>query len=53
MTGYYGVKSFAYRGFLRSSSGAIATFQVPGSGTKNYLGTFPYSINQSGAITGC
>jgi hypothetical protein len=35
-------------GFLRTPHGSFTTFDAPGAGT----GTFPYSINFWGAITG-
>src|SRR5215831_7580741 len=44
--------SFGSHGFLRAPDGAITTFDPPGAGTTGGRGTFPTSINPSGAITG-
>jgi hypothetical protein len=47
ITGYY-ASSGVGRSFLRSPSGAITTFEVPGE----IGGTFAVSINSAGAIVG-
>jgi hypothetical protein len=54
VTATYLDASNVYHGFLRSPQGAFMTFEAPGADTTpgNYSGTFPVSINQSGAITG-
>ena len=39
-------------GFVRSPSGAITTFDVPGAGTGSGQGTFPANINPAGTIVG-
>jgi hypothetical protein len=43
-----------YHGFLRSPEGTIITFEAPGADTtpNDFNGTFPYSINDQGVITG-
>ena len=44
--------NFVFHGFLRASNGTLTTFDAPGAGTGLGEGTFPSSINPSGAITG-
>jgi hypothetical protein len=46
--------NFVYRGFVRSPSGKITTFDAPGADTTpgSYNGTVPNSINDLGEITG-
>jgi hypothetical protein len=39
-------------GFERAANGKIANFEAPGAGTSGYQGTFPFSINTAGDITG-
>ena len=39
-------------GFLRRPDGTIITFDAPGAGTSPFDGTYPSSVNPSGAITG-
>jgi uncharacterized membrane protein len=43
-----------YHGFLRSPEGTFTTFEAPGADTtpNDFNGTFPYSINDQGVITG-
>jgi hypothetical protein len=43
-----------YHGFLRSPEDTFITFDAPGADTtpNDFNGTFPYSINDQGAITG-
>jgi hypothetical protein len=43
-----------YHGFLRSPEGTFITFEAPGADTtpNDFNGTFPYSINDQGVITG-
>ena len=43
-----------YHGFLRSPEGTFITFDAPGADTtpNDFNGTFPYSINDQGVITG-
>jgi uncharacterized membrane protein len=43
-----------YHGFLRSPDGRFTSFQAPGADTtpNDFNGTFPYSINDQGVITG-
>jgi hypothetical protein len=54
ITGSYLDANNVYRGFLRSPDGAVITFEAPGADTtaNDYNGTFPYSINDQGVITG-
>jgi hypothetical protein len=52
ITGYYTDANGGARGFLRSPTGKISTFAVPGGGDGPYQGTFAYAINDLGAITG-
>src|SRR5438094_9701737 len=54
ITGYYLDASGAFHGFLRAPDGSVTTFNAPGAGAGTDLrqGTFPKSINPSGAITG-
>src|SRR5436309_1119905 len=54
ITGYYLDASGAFHGFLRAPDGSVTTFDAPGAGAGTDLrqGTFPKSINPSGAITG-
>jgi predicted membrane protein len=40
------------RGFLRAPDGAITEFDAPGAGTGAYLGTYAWSINPVGEVTG-
>jgi hypothetical protein len=57
VTGYWapfpgGVLS-SYHGFVRDPAGTVTTFDAPGSaGFGTFFGTFPFSINAAGAITG-
>ena len=39
-------------GFQRFADGTIGTFDAPRAGTAQFQGTFPYAINNAGAITG-
>jgi hypothetical protein len=39
-------------GFVRSSNGALTTFDVPEAGTASGQGTFAFSLSPSGAIAG-
>ncbi|MGA2591794.1 MAG: hypothetical protein ABSH32_17925, partial [Bryobacteraceae bacterium] len=39
-------------GFLRASSGTIATFRAPGAGGGAYQGTVSFSINSAGVLAG-
>jgi hypothetical protein len=43
-----------YHGFVRSPEGTFTTFEAPGADTTpgDFNGTFPYSINDQGVITG-
>lgn len=43
-----------YHGFLRSPEGTFISFDAPGADTtpNDFSGTFPYSINDQGVITG-
>jgi hypothetical protein len=43
-----------YHGFVRSPEGRFTTFEAPGADTtpNDFNGTFPYSINDQGVITG-
>jgi len=39
-------------GFQRFADGTISTFDAPGAGAGFFQGTFPYAINNAGAIAG-
>jgi hypothetical protein len=54
ITGIYLDANNVFHGFLRSPEGAVTTFEAPGADTtaNDYNGTFPYSINDQGVITG-
>jgi hypothetical protein len=54
ITGSYLDANNVYHGFLRSPEGAFTTFEAPGADTtpNDFNGTFPYGINDQGAITG-
>jgi len=51
ITGTY-CDAVACHGFLRDRDGTITTFYAPGAGTSGFAGTFPFSINPAGTITG-
>jgi hypothetical protein len=54
ITGYYLDANNVFHGFLRSPEGKFTTFEAPGADTtaNDYNGTFPYTINDQGVITG-
>jgi uncharacterized membrane protein len=52
VAGYYADNHFRYHGFVRAADGTITSFDAPGAATKQGRGTFAYSINDTGAITG-
>jgi uncharacterized membrane protein len=54
ITGIYLDANNVYHGFLRSPEGTFTTFEAPGADTTagSYSGTFPYSVNDQGVITG-
>src|SRR5947209_2223191 len=54
ITGYYADANSVFHGFLRAPDGSLTTFDAPGAGAGADLrqGTFPKSINPTGAITG-
>jgi uncharacterized membrane protein len=54
ITGIYLDANNVYHGFLRSPEGAFTTFEAPGADRTagSYSGTFPYSVNNQGVITG-
>jgi hypothetical protein len=54
ITGIYLDANNVYHGFLRSPDGTVTTFEAPGADTTagDFNGTFPYSINDQGVITG-
>jgi hypothetical protein len=54
ITGIYLNANNVYHGFLRTPEGKFTTFEAPGADTTpgSLNGTFPYSINDWGAITG-
>jgi hypothetical protein len=45
--------NFAFHGFARIASGAIATFDEPNAGTGFFQGTNPVTLNVQDAIVGC
>jgi hypothetical protein len=54
ITGYYYDANSVAHGFLRTPDGTLTTFDAPGADTTagSYNGTFPYSVNDWGVITG-
>lgn len=52
IAGYYIDANEVYHGFMVSASGAITTFNAPGSGTTPATGTYPANINDNGVIVG-
>jgi hypothetical protein len=53
ITGTYVDSNLAYHGFIRSATGTISTFDVPGVVIGSYAsGTRPIGINDSGTIVG-
>jgi len=54
ITGSYPDAYNVWHGFLRSPEGKITSFDAPGADTTpgSYNGTYPYSINDAGVITG-
>lgn len=54
ITSSYPDANNVYHGFLRSPEGKITSFDAPGANTTpgSYSGTYPYSINDAGEITG-
>jgi hypothetical protein len=54
ITGIYLDANNVYHGFLRTPDGTFATFDAPGANTApgSFSGTFPYSINDAGVISG-
>jgi hypothetical protein len=54
ITGIYLDANNVYHGFVRSPEGAFTTFEAPGADTtpNDFNGTFPYSINDWGVVTG-
>lgn len=54
VTGYYTDASTTAHGFVRYPGGTIVSFDAPGAGSvpNAFQGTFPGSINNSGAIAG-
>ena len=52
ITGIYEDISVGLHGFLRQPDGTIITFDVPGAGSGNGLGTFGQAINPAGKIAG-
>jgi hypothetical protein len=52
IAGYNVDASNVSHGFVRTPDGWITTFDAPGTGASAYQGTYPYGLNQEGAITG-
>jgi hypothetical protein len=54
ITGIYLDANNVFHGFLRSPEGRFTTFEAPGADTTagDFNGTFPYTINDQGLITG-
>jgi hypothetical protein len=54
ITGIYLDANNVYHGFLRTPEGKLTTFEAPGADTTagDFNGTFAYSINDQGVITG-
>ena len=55
IVGYYAVLNdqiFVYHGFLRTKDGDFTTFEAPDAGTGAGQGTFAFSINPRGVISG-
>lgn len=54
VTGFYLDANEVWHGFLRNPEGQITSFDAPGADLNpgDYNGTYPYSINDAGVITG-
>jgi len=52
IVGYGADTNEVAHGFLRRPDGSITTFDAPGAGRSPFDGTYPFSINPAGAITG-
>ncbi len=56
ITGFYVISYVphapVYHGFVRAANGSIKTFDSPGTGSGNYKGILPISINSAGVIAG-
>jgi len=52
IVGYGADTNEVAHGFLRRPDGSITTFDAPGAGTSPFDGTYPFSINPAGVITG-
>ena len=52
MTGEYADANNGYHGYLRNAAGRFVEFTVPGGGTDNANGTYPFSMNIWGLVTG-
>ena len=52
MTGEYADANNGYHGYLRNAVGRFVEFTVPGGGTDNANGTYPFSMNIWGLVTG-
>ena len=52
IAGYYIDSNFVYHGFLRALDGTFTTFDAPGAGTQQGVGTQTQGLNLEGATTG-
>jgi len=52
ITGYYADNNRVIHGFVRDAAGAVTTFDAPGSKQNPNTGTYAYSINAHGVVTG-
>jgi predicted membrane protein len=52
VNGWYNDANTVAHGFLRSHTGQITTFNVPGAGTGTNQGTLAGPLNQFGVMTG-
>ena len=52
MAGWYYDSGNVGHGFVRDAGGAITSFDAPGAGSSSGQGTFGFSIDTEGAVTG-
>ena len=52
VTGEYADSGNTYHGYLCGRDGGFTTFDVPGGGIGNFLGTYPWGLNIVGMVTG-
>ena len=52
ITGWFSATTLLRQGFVRTADGVTTTFDAPGAGTIDNVGTFPTAINATGVIAG-